>query len=332
MSGLVGVRIAGTGRYTPEQKLTNADLSKIVDTSDEWIVQRTGIHERRICDPAKGEQTRTISQWALERALKDSGTDPAELELVILASVTGEMRCPATACVIASAVGAVNAGAFDILAACSGFVYAMQLAHDLIACGSYKTVGVIGCDTMSKLLDFDNRGVCVLFGDAAGAAILKATDDTSKGKRVGAMRSDGSGWKDLYIPEIDSDYPEGASRETNKIDTLQMNGREVYKFAVGTFPRLIAETLERGNVTVEDVDMFICHQSNARMIESAREKFGIPHEKMYVNIDRYGNCSAGSVPLCLDELREQGKCQEGDLVMFVAFGGGLTWASLLWQM
>lgn len=332
MKHSVGVHIAGTGRYIPSRLITNEDMATLVDTSDEWITQRTGIRQRYQCDPMKNETTHTISQWALEKALEDAEVDASELDLVIVASVTGEMRCPATACRVASDVGATNAGAFDLMAACSGFVYGLHVANDLIRAGSHRTIGLIGCDVMSRVTDYENRSVCVLFGDSAGAAILKASDDPSLGMRLGRLRADGSGWKDLYIPERENDYPIGVDRTKLKDGMLQMNGREVYKFAVGTFPNLIGETLERGGLTVDDISMFVCHQSNARMLDSAREKFGIPEEKMYINIDRFGNCSAGSVPVCLDELREQGKCQPGELVMFVAFGGGLTWASLLWQL
>jgi len=323
---LFGVEIAGTGRYLPEKLLTNADLSKMVDTSDEWIVQRTGIRERRICDPEKNESTRTLSQWALERALEDAQIDPKELDLVILGSVTGDMRCPATACRIAADVGAVNAGAFDLLAACSGFVYGLNIAHDMIRLGSQKTIAVIGCDTMSTVMDYTDRSICVLFGDSAGATILRATDDTSKGMRVGAMHANGEGWQNLYLPERVADIPKGIDPSGVMLHTLQMSGREVYKFAMGTFPRLIEETIERANITPNDVDMYICHQSNIRMLDSARDRLGIPPEKMYINIDRYGNCSAGSVPVCLDELRKNGKCKEGDLVRLNENAG--AWAGL----
>jgi 3-oxoacyl-[acyl-carrier-protein] synthase-3 len=332
MNSGLGVRIAGTGRHVPEGVLTNSDLAKMVNTSDEWITQRTGIKQRYICDPEKGETTRTISARALEKALKDAGMEAQELDLVIVASVTGEMRCPATACRVAADLGAGNAGAFDLMAACSGFVYGLQLANDMIRCGSMKNVAVIGCDVMSRVVDYEDRTVCVLFGDSAGAVILKADEDPSRGLQHGRMHANGSGWKDLYIPERDDDFPKDVDSSLLKRGVLHMHGREVYKFAVGTFPRLIEETLELGGVGADDIDMYVCHQSNARMLESARERIGIPSEKMYINIDRYGNCSAGSVPVCLDELREQGACKDGDLVMFVAFGGGLTWASALWRI
>ncbi len=327
----IGVRLAGTGCAYPEGRLTNADLERLVDTSDEWVVQRTGIRERRICDRSKGESTTTLCTEALRRALADARVDASDLDLIVLGSVTGEMTCPSTACRVAANVGAANAGAFDVLAACTGFVYGLNVAHDMVRMGNYRTVAVVGCDVMSRVLDLTDRTVAVLFGDAAGAAILKATDDPSKGILAQALHADGSRWKDLYIPEQATDLPPGVDPGT-KLGYLHMNGREVYKFAVVTFSDLIQKTLDRAGVSVEQVDQFICHQSNARMLESARERFGIPTEKMYVNIDRFGNCSAGSVPVVLDQLRKAGKCREGELAMFVAFGGGLTWASSLWRL
>lgn len=331
-SPAIGVRIAGTGCAYPDGKLTNKDLEKLVDTSDEWIVQRTGISERRRCDPEKGESATTMSTLALRRALADARMDAKELDMVVLGTVTGEMMCPSTACRVAAEVGAAGAAAFDLAAACCGFVYGLNIAHDLIRSGAHRNVAVIGCDIMSEVMDYTNRNVCVLFGDAAGAAIIRATDDTTKGIIASAMHADGSGWRELYIPRKERDIAKEEDRAMFKPNRLLMNGREVYKFAVSTFPNLIESTLKRSGLRVEDISMFVCHQSNARMLESAREKFGIPPEKMYINIDRYGNCSAGSVPVCLDELRKSGKCREGELIMFVAFGGGLTWASSLWRL
>jgi 3-oxoacyl-[acyl-carrier-protein] synthase-3 len=251
-----------------------------------------------------------------------------------MATVSGEMTCPSTACRVAARIGAGKAGAMDILAACSGFVFSLNMAHDLIRCGSYRNIGVIGCDILSQMMNYSDagRGVAILFGDAAGAAVLRPTDDPGLGIVAQSMHADGSRWGDLYMPSAQRDLPEDADRAIVRTRCLQMNGREVYKFAVTTFVKLIEETLEKAGLTPDDVDHFVCHQSNARILESARERFGIPPEKMYVNIDRVGNTSAGSVPLCLDELRSMGRVKDGDLVMFVAFGGGLTWGSSLWQL
>lgn len=328
----VGVEVIGTGRAAPAQVWTNEYLTRFMETSDEWIQQRTGIRERRVCDPAKGETTRTLCVDALRKAIADASIDPQEIDLVIVATVSGEMTCPAVACRVASEVGASGAGAFDLLAACSGFVYGMSIAHDLIRGGNYGTVAVVGCDAMSRIIDFTDRSTGILFGDAGGAAILRRTDDQTKGVLCSAMHADGEGWADLYIPGDEHDLPEGVAEDEVTMGRLKMEGRKVYKFAVGTFPRLIEQTLARGGVSVEDVDYFVCHQSNARMLESARDRIGIAPEKMPINIDRYGNCSGGSVPTVFDELRESGGAQQGEIVMFVAFGGGLTWASSLWRL
>jgi 3-oxoacyl-[acyl-carrier-protein] synthase-3 len=330
----VGVRIAGTGSCLPETRLTNRDLSLLMDTSDEWIRQRTGISERRIVDLEKGESATVLSSRALQRALADAKMEARELDLVIVATVSGEMTCPSTACRVAATIGAGHAGALDISAACSGFVFALNTAHDLIRGGNYRTIGIVGCDVLSQLMNYSDagRGVAILFGDAAGAAVLRATDDLGLGIVAQSMHADGSRWGDLYLPSAQRDLPKDADRTIVRTRCLQMNGREVYKFAVTTFVKLIEETLAKAGIGAEDVDHFVCHQSNARILESARERFGIPAEKMYVNIDRVGNTSAGSVPLCLDELRSQGRVKDGEVVMFVAFGGGLTWGSSLWQL
>jgi 3-oxoacyl-[acyl-carrier-protein] synthase-3 len=305
-----------------------------MDTSDEWIRQRTGIAERRVVDLSRGECTSSLCEQALRGALADAKMDASQLDLIIVATVTGEMTCPSTACRIAAGVGAGAAAAFDLLAACSGFVFSLNIASDLIRAGSHRTIGLVGCDVLSPLMDYSDRGrgVAILFGDAAGAAIVRATDDTSKGLIAQVMHADGSRWRDLYIPAAQRDFPAGTDITHVRNRCLQMSGREVYKFAVSTFGDLIQETLDKAGISAEDVDHYICHQSNARILESARERFGIPHSKLYVNIDRTGNTSAGSIPVCLDELRGMGRIKDGQVVMFVAFGGGLTWASSLWQV
>jgi len=330
----VGVRIAGVGAFTPARRLTNADLERMMDTSDEWIVQRTGIRERRIVDAKGGEDNALLSARALQSALDDAHMPASELDMIVVATCTADMRCPNTACRVANALGATRAGAFDVNAACSGWVYALNIGHALIKQRLINSVGVVGCDLLSRVMDYSTagRGCAILFGDAAGAAVLKVTDDTSKGALAQVFGADGSRWGDLYIPERPSDFPPGAEPDERKMHVMQMNGREVFRFAVSTFPQLIEETLEQAGVQVEEVAQFICHQSNARILEAARKRFGLPADKLYVNIDRFGNTSSGSVPLCLHELREQGKVREGDLVMFVAFGGGLTWASSLWRL
>ena len=328
----LGVRILGSGSALPSRVVTNDEIATIVDTSDDWIFQRTGIHQRNICDQNKGESNRTLCLNAMKRALEDARIRPDEMDLLICGTISQDMRCPSTACLVAAELGAGYCAAWDLGAACSGFLFSLNTAYDLIRCGRHKTIGVIGCDTVSSLVDFTNRGVCILFGDAAGAVVLRATDEASKGCLAQVNKADGKGWRELYMPGSAADIWEGADLTVAKPGCLQMNGREVFKFAVTRFQEVIAETLTKAGMTADQVDMFVCHQSNARILEAAREKFGIPTDKLYVNIDRIGNTSAGSVPLCFDELRKAGKCREGQVVMFVAFGAGLTWGSSLWRL
>ena len=327
-----GVRIAGTGSALPSGTITNADLATIVQTNDEWIVQRTGIKQRYICDPAKGESNLSLCTEALRLALVDAKMDADQLDLTICGTMTQDLRCPSTACMVAANLKAGTAAAWDLGAACCGFTYSLNIAHDLIRVGTHKAIGVIGADTISSIMDYTNRGVCILFGDAAGAAVVTATDDQTKGIIAQVNKADGSGWHDLHIPATTEHFLPETDLAVAKLGCLQMNGKAVYKFAVSTFQELIAETLAKANMTVDDIDMFVCHQSNARILESARERFGIPNEKLYVNIDRIGNTSAGSVPLCLDELVKAGRVKPGMVVMFVAFGAGVTWTSSLWQL
>jgi 3-oxoacyl-[acyl-carrier-protein] synthase-3 len=329
-----GVRLAGTGSALPKTVLTNQDLEKMMDTTDEWIVQRTGIKTRHRINPELHESTWTLAAEALKNALADAKMSPSELDLVIVATMTAEMQCPAAACLVANHLGLGHAGAMDLNAACSGFVFGLNMAHDLIRGGAYRTIGLVGADCLTTLMDYSTagRGTAIIFGDGAGAAVLRATDDATKGILAQSMHADGTGWKDIYVPEAARDFPEGVACDASKFHKVQMNGAGVFRFAVGTFPDLIQETLDKAKLSAEDVDVFVCHQSNRRILEAARERFGIPEEKLYINIHRVGNTVAASVPLCLDELRRAGRVREGMKVMFVAFGGGLTWGSSLWQV
>ncbi|MFN7022159.1 MAG: beta-ketoacyl-ACP synthase III [Phycisphaerales bacterium] len=335
-----GVRIVSTGMGLPNRTLTNADLEKVMDTSDEWIVQRTGIRQRRIVDDhangGRGECTLTMATEAARQALERGGLSGADIDLVILATMTPEMFCPPTACRVAAAIcagGKRAAGAFDLSAACCGFVFGLNTAHDLIRSGAYERILLIGADTLSKLMDYSNAGrsTAIIFGDAAGAAVLSADPDPGLGILAQSMHADGEGWKDIFVPEEPRDFPDPTACDPAKYGKVQMNGSSVFKFAVGTFPDLIQETLDKANLRPEDVDMVVSHQSNARILQAARDRFGIPEDKFYINIDRYGNTVGASVPLCLHELTEQGRVRPGMKVMFVAFGGGLTWGSSLWQ-
>ncbi len=330
----IGVRLAGTGSALPQQVLSNKDLEKLMETSDEWIVQRTGIHERRIISRERGESTASLSAAALSMALKQASLAPSDLDLIVIATMSPEMGAPPTSCLVSKLLGVHGIGAFDVSAACTGFVAAMNIAHDMIRMGNYRNVGVVGADTLSQLIEYSTRGrsTAILFGDGAGAVILRATDDPTKGILAQSMHAEGDGWKDIYIPHCPQDFPEGDEFDSAKLGKVQMNGQSVFRFAVSTFPQLIQETLDKAGLKADDVSQYICHQSNGRILEAARKKFDLSPEKLLVNIDRYGNTVAASVPLCLDELNRSGKINEGERIMFLAFGAGLTWASSLWQI
>lgn len=326
-----GVKIAGTGSAVPDRVLTNADLEKILDTSNEWIVQRTGIHERRVVDP-KTQGTFTLARDALKAAIHDAGMKPTDLDLIINASVSSEMTCPSNACRIAHELGTAPAGAFDLVAACSGYVYALNVGESMIRSGRYNTIGIIGGDAMSTIVDYDDRAVSILFGDAAGAAILTRDPNPDLGCLYQSLHADGTMWESLYMPRREQDIPEKDRDNPIKMGCLRMNGREVYRFAVTKFREVIEDALEQTGLAIDDVSQFVCHQSNIRIINAAKEKLGLPDDKVHINIDRYGNSSAGSVGLCFDQLWKAGKIKRGDIVVLVAFGGGLTWASSVWRV
>lgn len=330
----LGIRIAGSGSSLPARRVTNADLEKVMETSDEWIVQRTGIRERRIHDPESGETTAHLATEAVREAIADAHLSPADLDLIVVGTMTGDSPTPAVSCVVADRVGAGPVGAIDLNAACTGFVCSMNIAHGLMMSGAYRTAAVVGADCITQHMDFSTygRGTSVLFGDAASAVILRVTDDAQKGLLAQAMHSDGAGARNLFIPSHARQFPAGAEFEERKLNKVQMNGQAVFKFAVSTFPKLIEETLDTAGLTPEQVDHYVCHQSNLRILQAARERFGLSPEKLHVNIDRYGNTVAASVPLVFDELRRAGRVREGHRVMFLAFGAGLTWASSLWQV
>jgi 3-oxoacyl-[acyl-carrier-protein] synthase-3 len=324
-----GVRILGTGSAIPDIVIGNVELAERFGVDVEWIEQRTGILERRYCREDEG--TFELQTLALQKALENASIKGSDLSLLICASVTSEMTCPSNACRVALEVGATPAGAFDLVAACSGFVYAMNVADSLIRGGSYDTIAVIGCDAMSKLTDQNERSMSILFGDAAGAVILQRCDDPEIGCFYQTMKADATSWPALYIPKRQEDVVEGDDA-TTEIGMLRMRGKEVYKFAVTKFQEIAETLLEETGLTPDDVSQFVCHQSNIRIIESAQSKLGLPDEKVYKNISKYGNSSAGAAALCLDELWRDGKINRGDIIVMLAFGGGLTWASSAWRI
>lgn len=325
-----GVRLAGTGISLPQRVVTNADLARMVDTSDQWIGQRTGIRSRRLVDP--DTTVRHLALESLRAALQDAEMEADELDFLILATLTPEMCCPSTAARVAGEIGAGPAGAMDLSAACSGFVYGINLAASLIGTGQYRNIAVIGAEVLSGIVDWTDRRTCVLFGDGAGAAIFSACPEQDRGCLHQTMSSDGTSWNMLYCPRTEADLPPDPSAFTGAYNTLQMNGREVYKFAVSTLLRTITNSLDAAGITLDDVAMIIPHQSNQRILESTREKLGIGPDRFYCNIERFGNTSAASVPICLDEVRKAGRLRTGDLILMVGLGGGLTWASSLWRL
>lgn len=323
-------QIVGTGSALPDKVLSNDDLAKMVDTSDEWITTRTGIKTRRIAQ--NGETTATLAAQAARRALTDAGMSAEQLELIITATITPEMVFPATACFVQEQIGAVNAWAFDISAACSGFVYALSIAHQFVSSGRYRNALVIGAETLSRITDYTDRGSCILFGDGAGAAILNAADSGSMGVMYCTSFSDGRGWTSLNCAAYGSRYPVGKPLPDPKMVYMNIQGREVYQLAVRRIVELVNECLEKCDLSVEQIKLFIPHQMNARIIESVGKRLNFTDEQIFINIDKYGNTSAASIPIALDECRKTGKLTRGDIILLVAFGGGLTWGANVIQL
>jgi len=319
------VKIAGIGSYIPSNVLTNKDLEKMVDTSDEWIITRTGVKERHIAQD--NEITSDLSSKAALRALEGAKLSPERVELIIVATNSPDMIFPATACLVQDKIKAINAATFDLQAGCSGFVYGMITAWQFIVSGFYNNALVIGAETLSKFVDWTDRNTCVLFGDGAGAVVLKA--DKVEGILSGCLQGDGSGADLIKIPAGASKTP--ASHETieQRLHYVKMKGNEVFKYAVKYMKRVTIKALEKCHLSVEDVDCFIPHQANIRIISVVAKVLGIKKDKVYINLDKYGNTSAASVVIALDEAVKQGKIQNGDIVVLTAFGAGLTSGSIV---
>ncbi len=318
--------IAGTGSCMPEKQLTNDDLTKMVETSDEWITTRTGIKVRRIA--AENQTTASLSAEAAKKALQQANVSAEDVELIIVATVTPEMVFPATACFVQEQLGAKKAWAFDLSAACSGFVYALSIAQYFVIAGKYDNVLVIGAETLSKITDYKDRKSCILFGDGAGAALVKKGGlNGSRGIFYSTSGSDGTGWSSLNCPAYGSKYPVDKPLENPSYIYVQINGREVYQLAVRKIIETIEDCLTNCNLSADDINLFIPHQMNARIIESVAKRLQLPDEKVFLNIDKYGNTSAASIPIALDECVRGGRVKKGDIVLLVAFGGGLTWGA-----
>jgi 3-oxoacyl-[acyl-carrier-protein] synthase-3 len=316
--------LAGTGSALPEKRLTNDDLSKMVDTNDEWITQRTGIRERRIA--GEGETTASLGTLAARKAVESAGLTVNDIDVIVCATITPEMIFPSTACFIAANLGMHSTPAFDLSAACSGFIYALSVGGSFIKSGQYKNVLVLGAETLSRSIDYKDRGSCILFGDGAGAAILQRSSDKQRGLIYSTLYADGHGAESMKcIPG--SRFPVSEEMIRNRQQFIQLKGREVYKFAVEKFQELIEQAMRACELTRDQVKLVIPHQVNQRIIDSALEKLGMPPEQAFVNIGKYGNTSAASIPIALDEAMREGRLQKGDVVIFVAFGAGLTWAN-----
>lgn len=326
MKQLRSVGILATGSYTPEKVLTNADLEKMVDTSDEWIVTRTGIHERRISSPEQASSD--LAYEAAVKALRKAKISAEELDMIIVATVTPDSMFPSTACILQHKLGATKAAALDVSAACTGFLYGIATGSQFVANGLYRYVLVIGVETLSKIINYEDRNTCVLFGDGAGAALLGPVAD-GFGFQAFELGADGSGGPLLSQPAGGSRIP--ASRESieNKLHYLSMAGGEVFKFAVRVMNSATEAVLEKSGISKDAIDLLVPHQANLRIIESAIKRFGLSEDKVAINVDRYGNMSSASIPVALDEAIEQGRLKEGDNVILVGFGGGLTWGAIL---
>jgi 3-oxoacyl-[acyl-carrier-protein] synthase III len=319
------VTITGIGCYAPERVMTNDELARIVDTSDEWIVERTGIRERRVARP--DEALSDLALPAAKDALAQAGVDPATVDLLVVATVTPDMLFPSTGAILADQLGAKDAAAYDLSAGCTGFVYAVAQAHGMVAAGLAERALVVGGDVLSKIVDWEDRSTCVLFGDGAGAVVMeRANEGGFIGFELGA---DGSGGSQLYMPGGGSRAPASAETVAARQHYAKMNGREVFKFATRVLVDSAAKVLVQSGVPVDDVDLYVPHQANVRIIDHARKKLGIPEERTVVNVDRYGNTSSGSIPLALAEAEADGRLGSGDIVLMTGMGAGLTWGSAL---
>lgn len=318
-------RIIATGAYAPEQVVTNDDLAKVVDTSDEWIVKRTGIKERHI---SSGENTSALAVKTARQIIEKAGIEAYTLDLIIVASVTSDYGTPATACIVQNEIGASNAVAFDISAACSGFMFALSIADKYIKSGVYNNAIVIGAETLSKIVDWSDRSTCVLFGDGAGGAYVEKSETEgiikeeigTKGELYGILTGGYTPCSNIF------------NKSKEKMDSLwyvSMNGREVFKFATKLVVKSVKKVMEDSGVSSKEIKYVIPHQANTRIVEVISHKLNIPYEKFYINMDRYGNTSSASIPIALNELNEKGLIKRGDKILLTGFGGGMTWGTML---
>jgi 3-oxoacyl-[acyl-carrier-protein] synthase-3 len=320
-------RITGTGSHYPERILTNVDLEKMVDTSDEWITERTGVKERRIAE-GKHSAASDLAYEASRAALEAARLKPKELDLIIVGTITGDMPFPSTACVLQDKLGAKNAAAFDLNAACSGFLYGLSVGESFIRSQTYETVLVVGTEVLSKFIDWEDRSTCVLFGDGAGAAVLEPTEK-DEGILSVDIRSDGSLGSLLTIPAGGSALPPTEETLKGGLHFIKMKGNETFKAAVKSLEKVAVETLKKNKLKPSDIALLIPHQANLRIIQATAKRLKIPMDRVFLNLERYGNTSAASIPIALDEAVRSLRIREGDYILLEAFGAGLTWASAL---
>ena len=326
MSEIIKVGIAGTGAYLPDRVVENSFFEGILDTNDEWIQQRTGIAARRYV--ADGQDNSDMCVNAAREALENAGMKAEELDLIVVATISGDYQMPATACLVQKELGATNAGAFDVQAACSGFVTALGVGEAFISCGRASNVLVIGAEALSRFINFEDRGSAILFGDGAGAAVLTPHSVCQRGEILKTMTgADGEGWAHIWIPSGGSKRPATQNSVSEREHLIRVNGREVYRFAVHRMGEVIGEMME--GYGQDELGLIVPHQVNQRIIDAAVQRHEIPAEKVMVNIDKYGNTSAASVPIALHEASEEGRLESGKLVVLAAFGAGLTWAGAL---
>ena len=321
------VIIRGTGAYLPEKVLTNDELSSIVDTSDEWIKTRTGISERRIC--AENEYTSDLAVAAAAKAIEDAGLKKEDIDLLIVATITPDMPFPSTACIVQAKLGLEKITAFDVEAACSGFLYILDLATAMLESGRYKNALIIGAEKLSSIIDWEDRKTCVLFGDGAGAAVLSRVDEPDVGVLDSTLHADGSHEALLHMPGGGSRMPATGESIDARNHFLKMKGKEIFKHAVRNMRKAATSLLERQNLDISKIDRVIPHQANIRIIDTIQERLEIPKDKFYNNLQSYGNTSSASIPIALDEACRKGLVKKGDLVLCIAFGAGLTWGASL---
>lgn len=323
---LLRSKITGVGSYLPKKVLHNNDLQKMVDTSDEWIVERTGIRERRIV--GESEAASDLGLKACKRALQDAGIRPEEIDAIIVATMSGDMPMPSTATLIQGKLGVRNAVAFDINAACSGFIFGLGIADSFIRSGISKKLLLIGVEVNSRFVDWQDRASCVLFGDGAGAVVIEPT--TSRNGIISThLQSDGRLWDLIYIPGGGSKHPASISSVNERMHFIKMKGNETFKIAVRTLQSLAIKTLKENGIKPSQLSLLIPHQANLRIIKALAERLNLPMDKVVINIDRYGNTSSASIPIALDEALKHGQINRGDYILLIAFGSGLTWGSAL---